>query len=439
MDGYSVTEAASVLGVPIERVWELLARGVLAGTPEGETGMRVFLQPRPAAAPAAGGPSPANGGGAEPERELSPFRELLTEFRNLTERYGQALLALGESRGEVAALRSRVDLLETRMDMGLPGPGAQRMAAGWAGGAQPYGFEQSVIPTATTPSEPASGPEESADAEEHRARPRGPRRATESFAEALARAEDPSPPELPAAEAMDPGAHTRQEPEASEAGLPRELPAAEPVPVADEPDALVDRSAPPEAEAEVVPEPGEEAVVTDTAPVPEGIAEVARVPEPVSESVEPMRWDADRYSTAIEEPDWFEAEAEGPEIAPQAAEEVREPEETLFWLRDAAADDAGLTDDPPPPEPVTEILPGADELDSALDALGAIGGTPASGQPDVASAPPEPPSPTVGGTPVPPRTGLPPAVPPSALRYRPVAPPGPTGRAYRRLRRIFPD
>jgi hypothetical protein len=159
----------------------------------------------------------------------------------------------------------------------------------------------------------------------------------------------------------------------------------------------------------------------------------------LSESVEPMRWDADRYSTAIEEPDWFEAEAEGPEIAPQAAEEVREPEETLFWLRDAAADDSGLTDDPPPPEPVTEILPGADELDSALDALGAIGGTPASGQPDVASAPPEPPSPTVGGTPVPPRTGMPPAVPPSALRYRPVAPPGPTGRAYRRLRRIFPD
>ena len=51
MDGYSITEAASVLGVPTERVWELLARGVLAGAPEGETGMRVFLQPRPAPAP----------------------------------------------------------------------------------------------------------------------------------------------------------------------------------------------------------------------------------------------------------------------------------------------------------------------------------------------------------------------------------------------------
>ncbi len=54
MDGYSITEAASVLGVPTERVWELLARGVLVGAPEGETGMRVFLQPRPAPAPMTG-------------------------------------------------------------------------------------------------------------------------------------------------------------------------------------------------------------------------------------------------------------------------------------------------------------------------------------------------------------------------------------------------
>ncbi len=51
--------------------------------------------------------------------ELSAFRELLTEFRNLTERYGQALLALGESRGEVASLRGRVELLETRMELRL--------------------------------------------------------------------------------------------------------------------------------------------------------------------------------------------------------------------------------------------------------------------------------------------------------------------------------
>lgn len=96
MEGYSVTEAASVLGVPTERVWELLARGVLSGTPEGETGMRVFLQPRPAPAPV--GEAPRSNGhrdASSTEVEASPFLELLTEFRNLTERYGQALLALG--------------------------------------------------------------------------------------------------------------------------------------------------------------------------------------------------------------------------------------------------------------------------------------------------------------------------------------------------------
>src|SRR5919112_4753172 len=121
MDGYSVTEAASVLGVPTERVWELLARGVLSGRPEGESGMRVFLQPRPQPAAPAPPPDEAAGRANGTERtELSPFRELLTEFRNLTERYGQALLALGEARGEVASLRSRVDVLEARMDLRLP-------------------------------------------------------------------------------------------------------------------------------------------------------------------------------------------------------------------------------------------------------------------------------------------------------------------------------
>src|SRR5687768_5412188 len=121
MDGYSVTEAASVLGVPTERVWELLARGVLSGTPDGETGMRVFLQPRPAPPAITDAPrSNGHGGAREADAEASPFRELLTEFRNLTERYGQALLALGEARGEVASLRSRVDVLEARMDLRLP-------------------------------------------------------------------------------------------------------------------------------------------------------------------------------------------------------------------------------------------------------------------------------------------------------------------------------
>src|SRR6266550_8203897 len=136
IEGYSVDEAASVLGVPKGRVWELLARGVLAGTPEDGGGMRVYLQGRPME-PIVGRPLPGqaeergerpagpNGNGGEhsqPGSEASPFRELLTEFRNLTERYGQALLALGEARGEVASLRTRVDQLEARFDLRLPPP-----------------------------------------------------------------------------------------------------------------------------------------------------------------------------------------------------------------------------------------------------------------------------------------------------------------------------
>jgi hypothetical protein len=127
MDGYSIKEAATVLGVPKRRVWELIARGVLSGAPEGDGGMRVFLQPRPGkASPLSAAreePPRTNGNGGRTDAgEGSPFREILTEFRSLTERYGQALLALGEARGEVAALRSRVELLEARLDLRLPGP-----------------------------------------------------------------------------------------------------------------------------------------------------------------------------------------------------------------------------------------------------------------------------------------------------------------------------
>ncbi|HEV7199545.1 MAG TPA: hypothetical protein VGO32_01945 [Candidatus Limnocylindria bacterium] len=137
MDSYSVNEAAAVLGIPEGRVWELLARGVLAGSTEVGGDMRVVLRgatlpdaAKPAAPNAfrqdANGGNGENGGG---HGELTPFRELLTEFRNLTERYGQALLALGESRGEVAALRGRVDLLEARIEHRLPWTEAPR--AGW--------------------------------------------------------------------------------------------------------------------------------------------------------------------------------------------------------------------------------------------------------------------------------------------------------------------
>ncbi len=432
MDGYSVSEAASVLGVPIERVWELLARGVLAGAPEGDTGMRVFLQSRPAQAPA---PPPENGGAREPERELSPFRELLTEFRNLTERYGQALLALGESRGEVASLRSRVDLLEARMDLGLPPP--RRAPASVAWGAATYPAEQAVVPAA-----PGAGDADpSAEAEEHRARPRGPRRATESFAEALARAEDPSLPELPDAE---PAAGTADRTEAlEEPGLPREMPAAESVPVAEEmaEEAASDEipieapaeepSAPTPAPADVgsaVSEGQPEAEAEGASAEPSGPAEVMPAR---AESEAPATWDTDRYTAAIEEPDWFEAEADDSVPNPASAvaddaqppepessdsvpsEPAAAPEETLMWLPDADAE--------------ASVLPGSTELEAALEALDATAQV--TSQPEADEDQPGPSE----------RPGPPPAVPPSALRYRPVTPAGPTGRAYRRLRRIFPD
>jgi hypothetical protein len=166
MDGYSVKEAATVLGVPKRRVWELIARGVLSGAPEGDAGMRVFLQPRPGrSAPlsAARDEPPrtnGNGGHSEALGEGSPFREILTEFRSLTERYGQALLALGEARGEVAALRSRVELLEARLDLRLPGPRASSMVAwgmpDYAPPAPPQ--PEPVIPESVVPDSAAAEP-----------------------------------------------------------------------------------------------------------------------------------------------------------------------------------------------------------------------------------------------------------------------------------------
>lgn len=142
MDSYSVNEAAAVLGIPEGRVWELLARGVLAGSTEVGGDMRVVL--RGATLPDAGKLAVPNGvrheengghGDNGGHADLTPFRELLTEFRNLTERYGQALLALGESRGEVAALRGRVDLLEARIDR--RSPWAEATPAGWTAEALP--------------------------------------------------------------------------------------------------------------------------------------------------------------------------------------------------------------------------------------------------------------------------------------------------------------
>ena len=230
MEGYSVTEAASVLGVPTERVWELLARGVLSGVPDGETGMRVFLQPRPAP-PAVEEPTRSNGhpNARETDGEASPFRELLTEFRGLTERYGQALLALGEARGEVASLRSRVDVLEARMDLRLPYASPPSSDPAWGG---PSRTSSEPRPRAPEHADPEVDDEHEVERSARRKRGRG--HATDEFADALARAEDPSPAVLrdhvrgAAAAVVQPDRDAAiAEAEVADAGLPRELPPAE--------------------------------------------------------------------------------------------------------------------------------------------------------------------------------------------------------------------
>jgi len=554
MDGYSITEAASVLGVPTERVWELLARGVLAGAPEGDTGMRVFLQPRPAPAPAtpsfADDPvAPSSNG---PERELSPFRELLTEFRNLTERYGQALLALGESRGEVASLRSRVDLLEARIDLRLP----MGTPAPW--------------PTQPSPAAEPTGEQE--DEEAHRRRRRGARRATESFAEALARAEDPSPADLPSP--TDGGAASDADVAADDAdrSLPRDVLPAEPVLVAQE-DAVVvadveevDEAEPEPVEPEPVePEPIdlEPAVVLDQVEevafepatsdfedlqfadagawaIPAGLADEPAEPEAAFEDLtadagpaaeepawaveqeaepsfdvasveeageepdlvievearpdlpavdasaesaieeptsavdaepEAVDFDAERYTSVIDQPDWFEAEAaddwstatssgemlgevEGVD-EPAAADEPPDREPAI---PEPAAPEFDASEPAPEPEPArasgademevagggqaafTEReapsesqLPGSRELDEALEAYRDFGARPMAEREVDEEWPPA----TPGGSPAPSSAqGSGGSVSPSP--YRSTLPNSSATRAYRRLRRIFP-
>ena len=335
MEGYSVTEAASVLGVPTERVWELLARGVLSGAPEGETGMRVYLQPRPAPGPVEPRGPNGDGGSREPERELSPFRELLTEFRNLTERYGQALLALGEARGEVASLRSRVDLLEARMDLRLPM--GQPQPAGWSSTPMPPPVERAVMPAATV-EPPPTGQHEVAEEEDRRARARGPRRATESFAEALARAQDPSPPELPPAmDAAGIAAQRQQSDAGADVGLPREAAGADEIPIA-------------EGANEVVALAPEETAVLESAiesVTPEAVV-VEAAPEPVAVEPEP--------SEGAPEPVAVEPEPSGAAPEPIAVEP--EPVEVSAEPEQIAAASEPVFDEPGPTfEPVEEPVP----------------------------------------------------------------------------------
>ena len=378
MEGYSVTEAASVLGVPTERVWELLARGVLSGAPEGETGMRVFLQPRPA--PPAVDEQPRPNGHENPREadpEASPFRELLTEFRNLTERYGQALLALGEARGEVASLRSRVDVLEARMDLRLPMSGPMPAPSTWGAPAvtgrdqvhsaqdrvaQPETGTDARLPQPPPPRDeetqqpvpPAAAGEERAverdgEVEPSARRKRGRGHFREEFAEALARAEDPSPAVLPPG-TVEPGAsvasiryevpaHEDAAPaapaasESPEALLPRELPAAEPMTI---------------AEPDLEPRPASMPVVEPRTTEPEP------APEPI---IAPM-------TTAELEPD--SEPAAGPEAEPiaevaleHAPEPETEPEPVAFAELQAIPEPVAFAEPQAIPEPVAFADPEA--------------------------------------------------------------------------------
>jgi hypothetical protein len=267
--------------------------------------MRVFLKTQPApiapssADPQRGERPRTNGnGGAHDGGEASAFRELLTEFRNLTERYGQALLALGEARGEVAGLRSRVDLLEARLDLRLPGP-APEAAVPWtpANTESAKPMEQppvmpSPAPSAErrrAPSEPAkrraprrgaakrgaakrARVQEGAGSATTRRRPTRARRpAVSSIAEALARAEDPTISDLTGA---------REEAEAL-AALRAE--AIAPVEVADQ------------VQFEEATEDGTPGLATE--PVMEAEPEVEAAAEQSSLAMEPM--------TIEPEPDWF--------------------------------------------------------------------------------------------------------------------------------------
>jgi hypothetical protein len=329
MDGYSVEEAAEVLGIPQGRVWELIARGVLGGASEGRSDMRVFLKP-----PSGGGSQTAGEGSGSRANggthvEASPFRELLTEFRNLTERYGQALLALGEARGEVAALRSRVEVLEARMDLRPPLRAASTVA--WElpdrYASQPAGAES------TTEAEPAPLTEEAEPMPE------------------------PHPPAEPSAEAAP-------EAEPSEAGPAT---TAEPDAVAEEPVAevtVVVHAEPAAADEGVVqePEPPKRRITGGRAAVA-GLAEaLARAEDPTLADLPGAReagealaaLHRDVASTADHEGEAAAHEPEPPELEPEPAEPApAEPEPVAEEIQAAFATPIELPEEPTPqiPEP----------------------------------------------------------------------------------------
>jgi excisionase family DNA binding protein len=366
VDGYTIEEAASVLGVPRERVWELIARGIITASTDLGGAMRVRLRVDPPAEPPAPPVERPPDAAAPSSADLGPFRELLTEFRSLTERYGQALLALGEARGEVAGLRSRIDMLEARVDLRLPSA-AEPISSSWAANPWPTPRER-VDVRADAPVEDAADPVPAADTthadaaptadlaaqpeadavadhEPHGGHRRRRRRATEEFADALARADDPSPPELPgAAETAAALAGLRHEAAShdADAALPREVPSADAVPVADE----VVTASEPEPQAE--PEPNPE-VVAAFAPEPVLDAAPEAVPAASSEDAEPP-------DDAVAPEPAFEADAAGDvpttsAAAPEASEERAAEPVTPEWPR---ADPAAAKLDAPAraePEP----------------------------------------------------------------------------------------
>ena len=386
-DGYSVNEAASVLGIPEARVWELLARGVLAGVPEASGGMRVVFADREAVQPAAAAPPPINGGS---HAELSPFRELLTEFRNLTERYGQALLALGEARGEVASLRSRVEVLEARMDLRLTGPAPEPGPISW---------RATPGPMAEPPPAPAAPAVQPAPPRP-RARPRksragGTREAVAGFAEAMARAEDPGTPVLPGArEAAEALAVLRREQAAAAAAAAAAVPSP--------PIAAVPAPVPPVAAAK----PPEPAVSVQVSEPPGPAAAPTPPPEPAAATLP-------GYSTDVVEPDWF---ADG----------------DFTWLEAADAVPAPAAE----PEPEAAVAP---EPEPMPEPEAAAPRAPAAEPEPVVAAPPAPAPPVAEGSPVvaeevaaalapdrePPaaRTAAPTPVPPRAPLVAPIAEP----------------
>jgi hypothetical protein len=331
MDGYSVQEAASVLGVAEGRVWELLARGVLVGTPEGDS-MRVFLkgQAGPIATTAARDDPPrsnGNGGTHGSTAEASAFRELLTEFRNLTERYGQALLALGEARGEVAGLRSRVDLLEARLDVRMP-PSFDEAPLAW----EPR--NAATIAPEATPTIPAPLPPTERVRKAKPTRRAAPSRTTRSnrdavagFAAALERAQDPNPAHLAEASETAEG-----ETEALAPPIAEVVPAVEPLPeveVEAEPVTAAAELAAEEAPAaEVAEEIDAESVVeeisAEAAPDEEVPAEEISAEAPPDDAIpaiEAVPEEAEALGAVAVTPEVAEGEAPTAEIADEVAAE----------------------------------------------------------------------------------------------------------------------